>query len=276
MGRTFTRQEIKERFEKTIRSDRPLFGSGASAGIIGRSAEAAGVDFIVLYSTGRSRLMGQPTRLIGEANAVSYRMHHELYQVVQDTPLFAGVDANDPLNWDHKRLLEQFMKAGISGVCHNPMIGIYGPEYVKLRGSIGHGFQRELAFTRLAHEAGLYNLNYVWTEEEATEMVNAGSDMIIAHVGGTGGGLAGIPHRSTEEACKIVNRLIAAAKRANPETVCLAHGGPFKDPESAMDIYRYTDAVGYIGASSVERTPVESAILNVVKAFKAVQWGTNA
>lgn len=270
MGRTFTRSEIIERFQKVIDLDRPLFGSGASAGIIGRSAEAAGADFIVLYSTGRSRLMGQPTRLIGEANDVSYRMHHELFQVVNDIPLFIGVDANDPLNWDHSRLLDWFIKAGVSGICHNPMIGIYGSEYVGLRGSIGHGFDRELAFTRLAHEAGLYNLNYVWTEEEAVQMVKAGSDMIIAHVGGTGGGLTGASYRSIEEACKIVNRLITAAKKADPKTVCLAHGGPFKDPQSVLNIYRYTDAVGYIGASSVERTPVETAIMSVVKDFKAV------
>lgn len=273
MGRTFTRQELIERFEKVIASDRPLIGTGASAGIIGKAAEAGGVDFIVLYSTGRSRLMGQPTRLVGEANRLSYEMHEELYQAVEDTPLIVGIDANDPLNWDHKKLLKKFVDAGVSGIIHNPMIGIYGKEYVDLRGSVGHGFERELAFTRLAHEMGIYTLCYTWTIEETVEMVKAGTDMIIAHVGGTGGGLEGIPHKRMEDCCKIVNTLIKAAKDTNPDTVTLAHGGPFKDPESVLDIYRHTDAVGYIGASSVERIPLETAVMNTVRAFKNVPLG---
>ena len=270
MGRTFTRQEVINLFQSRINTGHPLIGTGASSGLIGKAAEQGGVDFIVLYSTGRSRLMGQGTRLVGEANRISLEMHEELYQVVNNTPLIAGLDANDPDNWDHKKLLKKFIDSGVSGIIHNPMIGIYGSEYVKIRGEVGHGFERELDLTRMAHDMGLYTLCYTWTVYETVEMVKAGTDMIIAHVGGTGGGLTGIPHKGVDECVKIINTLIAAAKDTNPATVCLAHGGPFKDPESVKDIYRYTDAVGYIGASSVERIPLEDSIMKTVKEFKAI------
>lgn len=270
MGYTFSRLEMINRFQKSAESGHPIIGTGASCGLIGKAAECAGVDFIVLYSTGRSRLMGQGTRLVGDANRISLEMHEELYQVVNHTPLIAGLDANDPFNWDHKKLLKKFIDSGVSGIIHNPMIGIYGTEYVSIRDSAGCGFERELELTRMAHDLGLYTMCYTWTVYETVEMVKAGTDMIIAHVGGTGGGLTGIPHKSVDECVKIINTLIKAAKDTNPETVCLAHGGPFKDPESVKDIYRYSDAIGYIGASSVERIPLENAIMSTVTAFKNI------
>ncbi|WHH60916.1 phosphoenolpyruvate hydrolase family protein [Petroclostridium sp. X23] len=270
MGRTFSVEEINTRVRNTIQSRHPVIGVSASSGLVGKASEAGGADFIVLYSTGRSRVMGQGTRLIGDANTVTYNMHEELWAVVDDTPIIVGVDANDIFNWDLHKLLKKFQAVGVSGIIHNPMIGIYGGEYVKIRTAIGHGFDREILLTEMAKDMGMYCMAYTWTKEETVAMTKAGSHCIIPHVGGTGGGLTAIPHKSVEDCVKIINSLIATAKSVNPDVLCLAHGGPFKDPESVLDIYRYTDAQGYIGASSVERTPVENAVMGAVKAFKSV------
>ena len=45
----------------------------------------------------------------------------------------------------------------------------------------------------------------------------------------------------------------------------VAHGGPFEDPESVRTVFERTDVVGYLGASSIERLPVERAVSGVVR-----------
>ena len=44
--------------------------------------------------------------------------------------------------------------------------------------------------------------------------------------------------------------------------------GPMEDPESTAYVMERTEAVGYLGASSIERTPVEPAVIKVCEDFK--------
>lgn len=270
MGKTYSVADIDARMQRTIDSGHPIIGSSASSGLVAAASEAGGADFIVLYSTGLSRVMGQGTRLVADANTITQKMHEEVWAVVNDTPIIVGLDANDPFNWDHRKLLERFKAIGTSGIIHNPMIGIYGTEYSAMRTAAGQGFDREVEFTEIAVEMGFYTMAYTWTAEETRAMTRAGTHCIIAHVGGTGGGIEAIPHKSPEEVLPLVNSIVEAAREVNPDVLLLAHGGPFMDPESAKDLYRYTDVRGYIGASSVERTPVEDAVMDSARGFKAV------
>jgi predicted TIM-barrel enzyme len=52
------------------------------------------------------------------------------------------------------------------------------------------------------------------------------------------------------------------------EVICLIHGGPFYDPDSTRIIYEKTDAQGFVGASSVERIPIEIGVVNICQGFK--------
>ena len=54
----------------------------------------------------------------------------------------------------------------------------------------------------------------------------------------------------------------------DPSVICLAHGGPFAEPEDTGALYEQTDAQGFVGASSIERIPIENAVMGAVKAFK--------
>jgi predicted TIM-barrel enzyme len=56
----------------------------------------------------------------------------------------------------------------------------------------------------------------------------------------------------------------------NPDIICLAHGGQIVSPEDTKYIYEHTDAVGFVGASSIERIPVEKAVMGIVEEFKGV------
>jgi predicted TIM-barrel enzyme len=123
---------------------------------------------------------------------------------------------------------------------------------------------------RVARGTELFTMVYVFTEEEAVAMAQAGVDCIVAHVGGTTGGLVGFEAAPLEEAAQRVRTIVTAAREARADVLCLAHGGPFATPEDTRYLYEHTDAVGFVGASSVERIPIEKAVMGAVRDFKAI------
>ena len=46
------------------------------------------------------------------------------------------------------------------------------------------------------------------------------------------------------------------------------HGGAIAEPEDTAYLYEQTDAQGFVGASSIERIPIERAIHDTVAALK--------
>ena len=101
-------------------------------------------------------------------------------------------------------------------------------------------------------------------------MAKAGVDCVVAHAGGTTGGLVGFVAWSHEEAAGKMQKILAAAKKVNPDIICMGHGGPFAIPEDTRYLYEHTDAVGFVGASSIERIPIEMAIKGVLEEFKNI------
>ena len=100
-------------------------------------------------------------------------------------------------------------------------------------------------------------------------MAAAGVDLIVPHVGLTTGGTIGATDALTlEQAAASTQAMIRAARDVNPQVIALAHGGPIAEPKDVAYILAHTDAQGFVGASSMERLPVERAIVQVVKEFK--------
>jgi predicted TIM-barrel enzyme len=64
--------------------------------------------------------------------------------------------------------------------------------------------------------------------------------------------------------------MVEAARAARSDVLVVAHGGPFEDPASVQRVFETTDVVGYLGASSIERLPVERAVSGIVQEFKAL------
>ena len=270
MAKKFTRRQILERLEKNIDEGKPIIGAGCSAGIIAKCAEIGGADLIIVYSTGKSRLMGLPTTRLGDSNAVTLDMFEEIQNVVKDTPIIAGVGATDPTRMDLKRLLKRFSDTGYSGVINFPTVMVFTGWYRDSREQVGLGASREFEMISLAHDIDLFTMAYVFDSEAARATAEAKVDCIVAHVGGTAGGLVGLKAKSYPEAAAVVQEIITAAKSINPHVICLAHGGPFATPKDTVYLYEHTDAVGFVGASSIERIPVERAVLQCVKEFKSV------
>ena len=73
-----------------------------------------------------------------------------------------------------------------------------------------------------------------------------------------------------DEAVRATQDLIDAARAVKPDVIALAHGGPMEDPEDVAYVLERTTAQGFVGASSIERLPVETAVVGAVKAFKKI------
>ncbi len=101
-------------------------------------------------------------------------------------------------------------------------------------------------------------------------MAAAGVDLVVPHVGLTAGGTIGATNALTLDAAAAATQaMITAALEVNPRIIPLAHGGPIAEAEDVEFILAHTDACGFLGASSMERLPVERAIIDVVKRLKS-------
>ena len=74
-------------------------------------------------------------------------------------------------------------------------------------------------------------------------------------------------------ACEQVQAIGAAAVTQQPDVLVLCHGGPIATPDDAAYVMSRTGAVGFVGASSVERLPVEEALSSTTEQFKAIPIG---
>jgi predicted TIM-barrel enzyme len=215
--------------------------------------------------------MGLPTtHTMNHANPSTLAMYDEIANVVTHTPIIGGGEAQDPTYLDLKRLVRDFRHTGFDGMINFPTTGPSGSRN-RDRSSVGLGMDRDFEMVRIAREQDYFTICYGYTEEQTIGLAAAGADVIVGHAGWTTGGLAGAGSSamSLDAACEHVQKMVDLARRENPEIIVLAHGGPISSAEDTRYLYEHTDAQGFLGASSMERIPVESAIISAVRAFKA-------
>ncbi|WP_346619432.1 phosphoenolpyruvate hydrolase family protein [Blastococcus montanus] len=263
------------RFAAQIAAGRPIIGGGAGTGISAKSAEAGGIDLLIIYNSGRFRMAGRGSlaglMAYGDANAIVVEMAGEVLPIVQDTPVLAGVNGTDPF-----RLMGPFLddlkRLGFTGVQNFPTVGLIDGVFRANLEETGMSFDLEVDMIRLAHEKDLLTAPYVFDEEQARDMAAAGADILVPHLGLTTKGSIGAATALTlDESVARVQAMADAAKRVNPDVLCLCHGGPIAEPDDAAYILQRTEGVvGFFGASSIERLPTEIAIRNQAEAFKAI------
>ncbi|MBZ4653211.1 MAG: hypothetical protein JG781_549 [Peptococcaceae bacterium] len=274
-----SRQEILARLREQVAQGKPLIGAGAGTGISAKSAEAGGVDLIIVYNSGRYRMAGRGSLAglmpYGDANAIVVEMACEVLPVVKNTPVLAGVCGTDPF-----RLMDVFLKQlkdmGFCGVQNFPTVGLCDGIFRQNLEETGMGYDLEVEMIRKAHEMDLLTTPYVFNVEEAQKMTQAGADILVAHMGLTTKGTIGARTALTLDEC--VERIQAihdAAMAINPDIMVICHGGPISEPEDAAYILAKTQGVvGFYGASSIERLPTEKAIAAQVKEFKNIKTKT--
>ena len=273
----FTREEVLARLRQNIADGIPIIGAGAGTGISAKFEEAGGVDLIVIYNSGRFRMAGRGslagTMPYGDANAIVMDMAGEVLTVVEDTPVLAGVCGTDPF-----RQMDVFLREveaiGFSGVQNFPTVGLIDGLYRQNLEETGMGYGEEVEMIRTAHEMGLLTTPYAFNPEEGEQMAAAGADIVVVHAGLTTKGAIGATTALTlEESVGFVQAICDAARGVSEEVIVLCHGGPISEPEDAEYVLQNTTGVdGFYGASSMERLPVEVAITEHVKKYKAIRF----
>ena len=273
----FRRDDILSRLRAKVADGRPILGGGAGTGLSAKLEEAGGIDLIVIYNSGRFRMGGRGSLAgmmpYGDANAIVMDMAREVLPVATRTPVLAGVCGTDPF-----RVMPLFLKevqaAGFSGVQNFPTVGLIDGSFRQNLEETGMGYGLEVDMIRMARELGLLTTPYCFNDDEAAAMAEAGADILIPHMGLTTKGMIGAATAVTlQESARRCQAMHDAAKRVNPEILVLCHGGPIAEPQDAQYILDHTEGiVGFYGASSMERLPVEPAITNRIKEFADIKF----
>ena len=274
----FERNEILSRLRAKVAAGQPIIGGGAGTGISAKMSEAGGIDLLVIYNSGRFRMAGRGSLSglmpYGDANAIVLEMAREVLPVLEHTPVLAGVCGTDPF-----RLMKLFLRevdaAGFSGVQNFPTVGLIDGRFRQNLEETGMSYGLEVDMIRTAHEMGLLTTPYCFNPDEAAAMAKAGADILIPHMGLTTKGAIGATTAITlDDSVRDVQAMHDAAKRVNKDILVLCHGGPIAEPVDAQYILDRTQGVvGFYGASSMERLPVEPAIRDRVREFTELRYG---
>lgn len=268
-----TRDDALKRLRQQIDGKKPIIGAGAGTGISAKFAERGGVDLIIIYNSGRYRMAGRGSLAglmpYGDANQIVVEMASEVLPVVQNTMVLAGVCGTDPFRM-MPVFLRELKEMGFDGVQNFPTVGLIDGVFRQNLEETGMGYGLEVEMIRMAHELDMLTCPYVFDEDQAVQMAEAGADVLVPHMGLTTSGSIGADTALTlEESAKRVQAMHDAAKAVNPDIIVLCHGGPIAMPDDAQYIFKHTEGVvGFFGASSVERLPTEGAIRDQAKRFK--------
>ncbi|WP_135821583.1 phosphoenolpyruvate hydrolase family protein [Halostella litorea] len=276
----FDREESLSRLRETAESGEPIIGAGAGTGMSAKFAERGGVDLLIIYNSGRYRMNGRGSLAgllpYGDANEIVVDMGRQVLPVVEDTPVLAGVNGTDPFR-EMDVFIEDLKRRGFSGVQNFPTVGLIDEDsgFRQNLEETGMGYDKEVEMISEAADRGMLTCPYVFTEEQARTMAEAGADVVVSHMGlTTSGDIGAETALDLETAAERVQAHHDAAKAVNEDVMVICHGGPIAWPDDAEYVLQNTEGVvGFFGASSIERLPTEEAIENQTREFKEIDLG---
>jgi predicted TIM-barrel enzyme/DNA-binding NtrC family response regulator len=238
-----------------------------------KAAERGGADFLLALNAGRFRSMGMPSAacLLALRDANSLVMEFGRSEILTQTslPVFFGAAALG--TDDVGALVDQIAEGGFQGVTNFPSCIFLDGQYRQYLEESGLGFTRELALLQSARARGLSTLAYVHTLEEARTAAATSVDIVNLDFGWNMGGLLGVQSSvDLDEAARLGRGFVEAVRSINSQTRCVIEGGPIVTPEQMDQVCRAARADGYIGGSTIDRVPLESAIEMTTNAFKTI------
>jgi len=271
-----SRTAILKRLQAKIKEGRPIIGGGAGTGISAKCEEAGGIDLIVIYNSGRFRMAGRGSLAgmmpYGNANQIMLDMAPEVLPVIKHTPVLAGVCGTDPFMIRHD-LLRRVKELGFAGIQNFPTVGLFDGVIRANLEETGMGYMLEVETVAAAREMDLLTTPYVFNVQEAKWMMEAGADIIVAHMGCTVSGTIGaVTSKTLDQSVPLVKSITETCKSIRKDVIVICHGGPIASPEDAQYILERCPGVdGFYGASSVERLPTELAITEHIKKFTQIK-----
>ena len=273
----FERRDLLAKFQKMVKDKVPIIGGGAGTGLSAKCEEAGGIDLIVIYNSGRYRMAGRGSLAgllaYGNANQIVVEMATEVLPVVKHTPVLAGVNGTDPF-YEPDVFLPQLKSMGFSGIQNFPTVGLIDGIFRANLEETGMGYALEVELIRKACQLDLLTTPYIFSTDDAIDMTKAGADILVAHMGLTTGGSIGAETAHNLEDCLTpIETWAKAAKRIRDDIIILCHGGPIATPHDAEYIIQNVKQInGFYGASSMERLPVETAMVKQVNKFKEIEF----
>lgn len=272
-----SRAEVRGRLQARIDMGQPLVLGGAGVGLIAKAADRAGIDVLMAYNTGPFRMDGHGSLsgylAYGDSNGITIGLAGQVLPAAPNTPVVGGIGAADPYR-PFDRLISEYIDLGYSGITNVPTAGIYDGSFRAHIDATNLGYPREVALITECDRRDVFTVAYAFDPDEAAAMAQAGADIIGAHVGLTVGGYIGAQDAmSVDEACDRIAAMTEAARRENPGVWVVAHGGPFDVPENVQTVYDRVDVDGFLGASSIERLPVERAVRETIDQFRDLKLG---
>ncbi len=273
----FERKGLMEKFQDMKRRRIAIIGGGAGTGLSAKCEEEGGIDLIVVYNSGRYRMAGRGSLsgllAYGNANDIVMEMAHEVLPVTKRTPVLAGVNGTDPF-CIFDSFLDGLKAVGFSGIQNFPTVGLIDGILRANLEETGMSYGQEIDLIALARSKDMLTTPYVFNADEAAAMAKAGADIIVCHLGLTTGGSIGSKTALKLKDCPaLVDEWSAAALKVNKDAIVLVHGGPVSMPDDAAFILNNTrNCHGFYGASSMERLPVEVALTEQTRKFKAITF----
>jgi predicted TIM-barrel enzyme len=274
MASKFTREQVLSRLRNETAEGRALFMASCGSGIVAKFLEQAGCDMAGVYNAVKLRSYGAGSMMgmwpVSDANGLMFEYaSREIMPVVQDMPIMAGVNANDPT-----RVIPDFLKQvkdiGIIGVNNFPTVGLIDGNFRNVLEQTGITYDNEIAMLKTAKNMGMVSVAYAFNESETERIVEGASpDVFIFHAGTTIGGSIGYNHPDTvQDTAQRTQRMYDIARSIKKDIILLTHGAALSDPASGQKILELTDGHGLQTGSATERIPLEDAVLRVASSFK--------
>ena len=276
-GNPYTREEVIERLHATCRRGEPIIAAGAGTGISAKFIEKGGADLIIIYNSGRFRMSGHGSTCglmaYGDANAVAMEIgEFEVLPVVEEVPVICGVHATDP----RRRMWHWLLKVkemGFSGVNNFPTHCIVDGQFRQVLEETGMSVRKEFEMVALARKMDLFTIVYVFVPRTKRERWprparTPSSRMWEPPSAAASGSPA--PRSPWTTRCAVPRPSSMPRGRSAGTLFFLSHGGPICAPADAAYINEHTDAVGFVGASSLERMGVEQSLVDITRRFKAI------
>lgn len=270
------RKTFRERLYKEKEAGNHIIGVAAGTGLTAKNAILGGADFILVLNSGILRQMGIGSYggYLAFANAndmVAQCGLREFIPKFEDFPLFFGLHATDPTR-DMKTYLKKIQDWGFTGINNYPSIGLFDGQFREALEETGISYDREVEVMAMASDLGLATVAFVFNEYQAKQMIEAGADIICAHLGFTQGGILGAAKVvSLTDGQKRVQAVFDVCKKMDRQMIKTLYGGPVKTPTDVQYMYQNTDADGYIGGSVFDRIPTERSVIEITKTFKATE-----
>ncbi|HEY0717531.1 MAG TPA: phosphoenolpyruvate hydrolase family protein, partial [Streptosporangiaceae bacterium] len=232
---------------------------------------------IVIYNSGRYRMAGRGSLAgllaYGNANEIVVDMGKEVLTAVESVPVLAGVNGTDPF-YNPDVFLRRLAEQGFSGVQNFPTVGLIDGTFRANLEETGMSYALEIEMIRKAHHLDLLTSPYVFSAQDAVAMTEAGADLVVCHMGLTTGGAIGAETAKTLDDCvDLATAWSRAAREVRQDVLVLVHGGPVAEPGDAGYVLARAEGLhGFYGASSMERLPVERALIEQTRAFTELTY----